>query len=534
MEVYTNTQTRPFEYVQLLYPESKQEFRHHQVAYEALELYVNSLDVNERTDFIEHALRTEKLVRVFANDLIASRVYDAVMLHDLSQRAINSKHPARREAASIALADYLTDPRIDAESFSFVASLLSDVAVIEQAAEGYRKHLGGTTESERLQDILTNSYQGKLPPDMWLAEEPPIDIAHLRNITEDVNVESIIVKAAEVLDNITYPPEREAAVLQDILEIETFHAPLCEVLGFHALAMKLRTETNKQRLRRAGYEEAITQAEYVTEAARELGAHWALEHIFGVRPTEVAYETRDTSPHPEPVVYGTMKADDLTDNAWSGRVHWRVKTNGSLAKKLKDNPEQLPMDVFGMTAIVDTPEELAEAFRYMLDSLEANDSVTLSPAPSKEKAIYIQGCQEYIDTITSQLPDDLIEQAQIKLPEEGQTADTIYQVCKMTFYVHDDKGFMPVEMQFLTTPDRKNSRLGATAHILYKQEYNAGHSSMNLDELMSFLQGIYDRKKYMDRTGMTVNERSQNYSKQLFNAIEAQLFVHPETIKTSQ
>lgn len=480
--------------------------RHHLSAERALLSYTE-LAETERTDFEAHARRVTDIVRVFADDLVASRTYDTVLLHDVADRAFDSSDLARKNAALGALADYFTDPTLSEESALFTSCLLGDMAVVEDAAERYRKQLGTDADSDVLEQVLTANYRGKLPVELWSMKAPVIDISHLKEVCEATNIESIIIKAAEALDNIANPPSNEASVLQDILEVETFHAPLCEVLGLDAMAMKLRSEAKKQRLVRGGNGKLVEDAEAVNRVAREFDIHGALRQIFNEDLTETIYEANDTSSHPEPVVCSVMQLPE-------GTLHLRIKTIGSLADKLRRDP-QLPMDILGTTVVMNDASDVGNYFGSMLCHLSSLPGVELHPAPSKEAAAYIQGSGEYVNQVLCELQQyQSLPNVQIR-QQEG-----IYQVCKCTFMVEHQGQVLPVEMQFMTNDDRRNARVGRTAHILFKQQHEAGRDDVNLDELTEFLQTIYSRKHDMDNAGAAVNKKSIPHGTRLLDEIE--------------
>lgn len=65
-----------------------------------------------------------------------------------------------------------------------------------------------------------------------------------------------------------------------------------------------------------------------------------------------------------------------------------------------------------MTVIVEDTAEVARRFEQLLAKVDQDPAVSLAPAPSKRKAAYIQGTQDYVEVMQHHLPDHISERIQ--------------------------------------------------------------------------------------------------------------------------
>lgn len=205
------------------------------IAIDVTEKYVNETQ-NERSELIEHARRTADLVHVFIGEDMPSKAVDAALLHDIGDR-VNGGDAKKKGPASAALVNYLTDPSIQEEEALYVVSILKDMVTIEDSATQYREddeHKIGLNEND---------------PDFWSKQTPSIPLDAMFEISQNTNIESVLIKSCEILDNLRYPAKTDLATMHDILEAESFYAPFCEILGYDGLAMEIRSYATQSTLR---------------------------------------------------------------------------------------------------------------------------------------------------------------------------------------------------------------------------------------------------------------------------------------------
>ncbi|NLA42658.1 hypothetical protein GX865_00650 [Candidatus Saccharibacteria bacterium] len=460
------------------------------VALRVIDDYINLVD-DERSNFVEHAYRTADLVHVFAGGHMPSKAVDAVLLHDLGDRATGGDMQ-KIKFASAAFVDYLTSPEVNEEDSDYVVSLISDMTMIEDTATQYREldeprlHLKGDD------------------PDIWSKQTPQIPLDEMFNLSKNVNIESIIIKSCEMLDNLHHPAKTNISVMHDIFEAESFYAPICEVLGYDGLAMELRSYAKQIRWSNLGYEDLLLNTKHFCYEMRRLGPESVFDKyadkqdysiyrvinqpLFIDKDSEVPYETVDLGEF----------ALDLKGRLLSG--NWRIKSVGSLADKIissksKVNSEYVPMDVMGTTIISEDQSTVAEDFADMVRHTVNSDGLQPHKALSKDKPFYIQGDKKYIDKVLEQVACQMGEDF-AKNQVETKTCVGGYRVSKFTCLGEDN---MPIEMQFVTKEDRRAGRVGEWAHIFHKQKSSGvEYSEEELAMYASQLEQIYERKRHMD------------------------------------
>lgn len=451
----------------------------------ALEGYFQGEGVNERKDLVEHAERTMKLVKEFAGLKLPPEALYAVLLHDVADRFHNRDSqkctPERRQAAGLALADVFTNPKtgMTREQGAYVASLLADFIATEKASGQHRLQVANTIP-ESIREIITDRYEGSVPAEAWQQIEPFVDVEQMAEFLDKTNIEAVIIKACELLDNMHYPSSsRESAKLQDVLEAESFYAPLCEVMGFDGLAASLRSQAHIIRLEGQGERKLIEEICEQYETIRHIGVRNLVNTIFGTEEvvTEAVVGPRSEASCPNRSIH---IGDFLAQNGKEVEGKYRLKTVGSWAAKVHEarqngKPEYTPMDVLGLTVISDTVADQARDFvEFLQQRIDMNPAFQLKKAASKSSAICVYGTEDYVTTVRQEMEQrgfdigrcEFVVQDDESVQRRGQK----YQVSKVTFLMDHpgvDKG-VPVEVQFVTEDERRRSRTGEVAHIIYK------------------------------------------------------------------
>ncbi len=498
----------------------------------ALEGYFEGEGVNERKDLVEHAERTMKLAEEFAGLKLPPEAIHAVLLHDVADRFHNRDSqkctPERRQAAGLALADVFTNPKIDmtCAQVSYVASLLADLIETEKASGRHRLQVANTIP-ESIREIITDRYEGSVPAEAWRQIEPFVDVEQMAEFLDKTNIEAVIIKACELLDNMRYPSSsRESAKLQDVLEAESFYAPLCEVMGFDGLAASLRSQAHIIRLKGQGEHDLIEEIREQYETIRQVGVRNLVNTIFGTEEvkTEAVVGPRSEESCPNRSIH---IGDFLAQNGKEVEGKYRLKTVGSWAAKVhearqNDKPEYTPMDVLGLTVISDTVEDQARDFvAFLQQRIDMNPAFQLKKADSKSKAICVQGTVDYVNAVRWEMWQHGFDigrcEFAIQDDESVKQCGQKYQVSKVTFLMDHpelDKG-VPVEVQFVTKAERQRSRTGEVAHIIYKYIRQLERKRPVPDKEKHFiaqtmsrlLKQIHQRRDYASHDLM-VNERS--------------------------
>ena len=190
----------------------------------------------------------------------------------------------------------------------------------------------------------------------------------------------------------------------------------------------------------------------------------------------------------------------------------------------------MPMDILGITVISNDEESSAISFATFLaeDILrresDSASSIILKAAPSKQRAIHIQGTESYVETVCCQLDKLNIDHDLYACKIES--ADDIeyrgvkrLEVAKVTYLLRqtldeDDTSviYVPTEVQFITKAERERMRLGDIAHVIYK---SFNQTNYTLDEqkevrrqFVELMATIYGRKSRLNPNSLDTNGQS--------------------------
>lgn len=464
----------------------------HESCRKVLDGYISCTE-GEREDFKDHAYRVYKIVKAYTSDDLPPEAASLSLIHDVADRMFNKKSTKYNDTwarnATDALYEFMDDENISHDQLKYSACLLADMVEIEQNAAHHRKLMAKIAEEESNDDyreaysLIAERYMGKVSPDQWRVAQPLLDLDHMRMGMDKVNIEAFIIKGAEIMDNLQYPSsKRESAVLQDVLEAESFYAPILEAMGYEAFAAELRSVAKVRRLIGQGKEDLVKSAKEIQDRVLQVGMDKIADKIFGVNDGTINYAIRKDEDSGE---YSTHMGEFAADTKYGNMVagNWRIKTVGSLADKLKGGDGI--MDIVGMMVISRDRETTACDFAHFIaDRLKEFRPVC---ARSKNRPVYIQGTKEYVDAVEQNLrelgvgPDEYLVKIDTDEKRE-QRGYSIYEISKVTFAVDVDDVEVPVEIQFITKDERRRARTGEVSHIAYKYLQSQGFGKDSLEK----------------------------------------------------
>ena len=464
----------------------------HESCRKVLDSYISCTE-GEREDFKEHAYRVHKIVKAYTGDDLPPEAASLSLIHDVADRMFNKKSTKYNDVwarnAADALYGFMDDEKISHDQLEYSASLLADMAKIEQSAAHHRKLMAEIAEEESNEDyqeiysLVAERHMGEVFPEQWAIAQPLLDLDHMRLEMDKVNIEAFIIKGAEIMDNLQNPSSRrESAVLQDVLEAESFYAPILEAMGYEAFAAELRSVAKIRRLIGQGREDLVENAKEVQDRVLRVGMEKIAGRIFGVNDGTINYAIRKDEDSGE---YSTHMGEFAADTEYGNTVagNWRIKTVGSLADKLKGGDGI--MDIVGMMVISRDRETTACDFAHFIaDRLKEFRPVC---ARNKNKPIYIQGTKEYVDIVEQNLRELGMSSDEylIKIDTDEKCEKRgypIYEISKVTFVVVVDNVEIPVEIQFITKDERCRARTGEVSHIAYKYLQSQGFGKDNLEK----------------------------------------------------
>ena len=464
----------------------------HESCRKVLDSYISCTE-GEREDFKEHAYRVHKIVKAYTGDDLPPEAASLSLIHDVADRMFNKKSTKYNDVwarnAADALYEFMDDEKISHDQLEYSASLLADMAKIEQSAAHHRRQMARIAKEESNEDyrkiypLVAERHMDKVSPKQWAIAQPLLDLDHMRSEMDKVNIEAFIIKGAEIMDNLQHPSsERESAVLQDVLEAESFYAPILEAMGYEAFAAELRSVAKVRRLIGQGKEDLVKSAKETQDRVLQVGMDEIADKIFGVNDGTINYAIRKDEDSGE---YSTHMGEFAADTEYKNMVagNWRIKTVGSLADKLKGGDGI--MDIVGMMVISKDRETTACDFAYFIaDRLKEFRPVC---ARSKNRPVYIQGTKEYVDIVERNLRELGVSSDEylVKIDTDEKCEKrgySIYEVSKVTFAVDIDGVETPVEIQFVTKGERRRARTEEVSHLVYKYLQSLGFSEDNLEK----------------------------------------------------
>ena len=464
----------------------------HESCRKVLDDYISCTE-GEREDFKDHAYRVHKIVKAYTGDDLPPEAASLSLIHDVADRMFNKESTKYNDTwarnAADALYEFMDDENISHDQLKYSACLLADMVEIEQNAAHHRKLMAKIAEEESNDDyreaysLVAERYVGKVSPDQWRVAQPLLDLDHMRMGMDKVNIEAFIIKGAEIMDNLQYPSsKRESAVLQDVLEAESFYAPILEAMGYEAFAAELRSVAKIRRLIGQGREDFVENAKEIQDRVLQVGMDKIADKIFGVNDGVINYAIRKDEDSGE---YSTHMGEFAADTKYGNMVagNWRIKTVGSLADKLKGGDGI--MDIVGMMVISRDRETTTRDFAHFI----AYRLKEFRPvcARGKNRPVYIQGTKDYVDIVEQNLRDLGVgsDEYLVKIDTDEKCEKrgySIYEVSKVTFAVDIDDVEIPVEIQFLTKDERHRARIEEISHLIYKYLQSLGFSEDNLEK----------------------------------------------------
>lgn len=452
---------------------------------------------------IEHAVGTLKNLSIFCKTISLERrqqMADAALLHDVPGRILHQE-TVERAALSRQLegawADYIRKKGQDNPVHNF----MHDQVVIGMDARNYREGVKQQINGNTIA-VHDASYDDELAAYDWkIAIPPAIRGDALEKLSRQVNVESLFIKAAEILNNIQYPPPNDSQQQRNILEAESFYIPMLEAMGYDAMAAELASICHIYRLCGQEHGDIVQQAaEMYHKYAKQDPSELAMI-MFGLsEPPELKWIVNKTSDD----IYGGINCRfaemTIPIAGVERRVLFRQKSIGSMAKKLMRSDEgYLPLDAFGFQVIIKSDDnsldarrhyelsdeeiekmhtsqtaELGEAFAAFATGVLSSDKVVLQSTNGVRKPVFVQGEASFVQRVMDAGGGEHGD----SIGREIKPGDKIpYRVAKATAMI----GELPVEAQMLTELDRKLGRTGETSHIAYK---NGGNDALRWIQLL--------------------------------------------------
>lgn len=438
---------------------------------------------------------TTALIADFCDEYLSPRAYTAVMLSPILEAATTaSTNTQAREALRV----YANNTVESEEEKRYVIGLASDRPVI---ADFWRESVAARYAADpTLQSLLQSSDPTKVSAEQWSVHSRSIEPRHINELASSVNLESLLIKAGELLAQLDpSTATNDSQTLDRAHQAEALLAPLCEIIGFDALAMALYSHVHVLRAMFTGNLAPLQQAQnIINERGDKDQVDRDVQELFGVVFGDNLHEQiiNHGSEHGIMMGEGYCTSECL-------RVNWRLKSVGSLTKKLDArSPENIPLDIIGATVTTQDVPQIALRLKRILERSSTDERVALTPTSERDAAIHVKGTGEYIETIRVGLGFESLE-AMREVVDVVEVGAGAYRVCKVTLvFAQPGRPELRAEIQITTESDRVENRIGKAAHTLYKL---IKHLGVNVDpvdreDYAQDLALIHARKKYLGAT----------------------------------
>lgn len=443
--------------------------------------------------------RMTDILQAFGGEILPKATFDAMMIYE-STSALDFAPAGRPDLAQKRIdfcQDYFTSPEMSDEEHEYVSAILGDLNFMDNEANNYRSNpnIYGY-DDPIIKDLIQNDYHDGINTEHWDVRADSIDLGRMKEVLRKVNLESVMIKAAQLLDDLHKNHEHSAVeVFHKIAEAESFYAPICEIIGLDGFATSLRDKSLQIRYEKMGRYDVLDRAGELIERARNLGVEKVLSSLADDAPDRTNFVVQQMAGQrlngENFVNTGDFLLRQKGDSSIFSGVY-RIKSLGSLADKIYQDPnyqEKLPMDMLAYSFIVGDDTELQLVLADVVEKIEQSGA-ELCPAGTKKEAVFVQAQPERIDEIEQFLSEAGIN-AELRISDKNA-----FQSARVTFKTQNDLGQdVGVEIQFLTLEDRRNARLGSSNHLLYK--LGGDFPEEDVEDLTNFMAEIYNRKKYM-------------------------------------
>lgn len=438
---------------------------------------------------VEHAVRSVRNLALFCKAVSPEKrcdMADAMLLHDVPGRILHRETEERAYYSDSLQAAW----RAFAESRSNDAyNYMHDQVTIGTCARRYREQQKSIDKQ-----INDSQYDGMVNVRGWQQDIATIRGDELAELAMQVNIESLIIKAAEMLDNLKYPPTNDSQQMRNILEAESFYIPMLKVLGYDAMGAEMASTCDIYRLYGQGQEGIVQQAMATYERYSQYDPGEVAQAVFGLEVApEVRWIVNETSSDVKEGINCRFAEMEVPIGGKMRRVLFRQKSIGSSARKQSaKGDDYVLLDTFGFQVIAGgngdsldrrqpyemaddeidrvhdaQVKELAGCYGDFVRQVSANHQIALQATHAGKAPLFFQGDAAFNQAMRDGLAPDH------RISERLDSRPTPYRVAKMTGMVH--KGApaeLSVEVQLLTQVDRQLARTGPTSHLMYKNGGN--------------------------------------------------------------
>ncbi|MDR0955529.1 MAG: hypothetical protein LBM73_00190 [Candidatus Nomurabacteria bacterium] len=333
----------------------------------------------------------------------------------------------------------------------YVGGLLNDQLVLEGLWSKAKRPDAGL--------FVGNLATGGDTDQLWKIEPSIVKPSTLRDEITQVNIESILLAAVQTLSDLQIKRKGEYLSQQTFMLVrkaESYLAPLCELIENDGLAMALNSAAARARLAATGNKGYVDKAKAVYAG---IGDH----EIFEQEMESAIESLCDESLHSSTVDYNSQHRTLIGRslcmiNGVEMVAKYRRKSLGQLARKIRRLGGKLPMDICGITFVIQDSDDFAKIFSDIVKKADLNDRFQFSPTPRRNEALHIRGRDIFRSQIMQRLDNSGLNH------DIQQQPDDSLELAKFTALFDG----IPMEIQVVTKTMARAMRLGLIAHIGYK------------------------------------------------------------------
>lgn len=390
----------------------------------------------------------ERMIQMLESyDLLTPGIEMAVALHDVVDHGLINPKGGTQNVRAREFIGRLHEEVEDKDGFVYALGCAISTAYWEdQIGEGWRsagpEAFSGKTVGERQQITAAIEHTPGFEIDEAVLkdakpDEIEIDTSALRHAMQERDVEGLIIKAVELMDNLDNPPPNNpASTWRDCVEIIKCYAPALELFGFNDLANDIRGKA----------------LEYFYDEDEEVIEKAKAQHDLSVKHSEFINDAVDN------VVAEALRdipgADDLERRT---RLISRLKSEGSIREKM--HHEDYVQAQF-------VPDGIG--YRLILpDDVTAEMIIEIG---EKIKALFTEFAMD--DTPTPDflarhpIDDNPVDESIRESRDSGYSA---YHLALQQIVEEDGQPVaVPLEIQIVTETQERMHTYAKASHVLYK------------------------------------------------------------------
>ena len=422
--------------------------------------------------------RIASTLHLFVSDRLPDPAYDIAALLPLIRVMHTPDTTQQRPAAAFAVADYLTSPanreQISLEHLSYIEDVAGDFKIIDAAVYEYQEQIAAkdTAFGAQVLRAITVEDDFPIPAHFWTEARAGVNVPSMSKVIHEVNVESIVIGAAALLDDIVYGQDPREQ-LHNLMVAETFYCPALDALGMWAMDSAMRNAVNRVRLTNAGQTDLIANAHAMLAPIKAIGQERVLEAVFDspISDATTRFHLDNETEYGSTIHFidTNITPVGLTTDV---RIISRIKGVESVAMKMHEKPDYkdvVPSDIIGLTAVVKGEAQMAELFNLIVDRIESLDNCRFVTAGSKKEPVFVKGGEEFKQSLREKFSPAVLAMADFdEKSDKNKKPVTDFQVAKMTFMMTVDDVDIPIEFQFQTEIDRERAETGDSPHFIQK------------------------------------------------------------------